>query len=138
MSTRAAISSIAAVHATSAKSETNRNAWLECVAPPMVDQFTPAFTQMIRSMMYEMAIKSPAMNTNGATRAITSLTRALADSVDASPLVDCELPAKSPAMTVPIQPPPAVTTFQGWVCAAQRTRSGPYTALSAMIIQAVA
>src|SRR5215203_2572213 len=94
---------------------------------------------MTRCSTYATAIRSPAMKTNGATAATASFTFVVALLCETPvPPVDPELPAKRPETTVPIQPPPSVSDFHGWFLTAASTHAGPYTALTAMIIQAVA
>src|SRR5262245_55125362 len=136
MSTRRAVSSTAATHAASAIRETLRNSAWFFASDSVAQSALSVLARMIARRTYETAMSTPAMKTNGATRATKSL--ACAPGLVASPPVDGEFPAMRPATTVPIHPPPAVSAVQGWLATAQSTPIGPYTALTAMTIHAVA
>ncbi len=123
MSTRAAIRSSAARQPALVKSRGRRDGG-SAVAPRATVQLTPPRPAIAVSSTHATATSTPAMKTNGATAASTSIAFWLVLFASV-PLVASDLAANRPASTVPIQPPPLDNAAAGCSVVSHATSGGP-------------
>src|SRR5262245_26716787 len=124
---RQAMTTSAAAHPAMTLDETRRNSLFHAYGASIVvqDRLPVVLSCTIASIASATSTSRPAMNTNGATSAITwsTVTRFFAFG---SPPVDSDLPANNPPATVASQVAAVPSDRDDGRLTSQRTPSGPY------------